>query len=75
MKTLIEHSFEPYGAPKEVHSDRDVCIRSDTGWHLRVFDALNVQVTTYVPYTHTSDALCKRHNRLVEQNLRLLMKQ
>ena len=38
-------------------------------------DALNVHVTTGVPYTHTSNALCGRQNRELEQNLRILMKQ
>ena len=45
---------------EEVHSDEDVRIRSDTGWYKRVLDTLNVQVTTCVPYTHTSNPLCER---------------
>ena len=72
---LVEQWFEPYGAPKQVHSDDDVCIRSDTGWYKRVLNALNVGVTTGVPYTHTSNPLCERQNRVVEQNLRIVMKQ
>ena len=40
VNILVEQWFEHYGAPKEVHSDKDVCIRSDTGWHKRVLDAL-----------------------------------
>ena len=75
MKILVEQWFEPYGAPKQVHSDEDVRIRSDTGWYKRVLNALNVQVTTGVPYTHTSNPPCERQNRVVEQNLRILMKQ
>ena len=31
LKMLVEQWFEPYGAPKHVHSDEDVRIRSDTG--------------------------------------------
>ena len=31
VKILVEERFEPYGAPKEIHSDEDVRIRSDTG--------------------------------------------
>ena len=54
VKMLVEQWFEPYGAPKQVHSDEDVRIRSDTGWYKRVLNALNVEVTTGVPYTHTS---------------------
>ena len=45
VKMLVEQWFEPYGAPKQVHSDEDVRIRSDTGWYKRVLNALNVEVT------------------------------
>ena len=60
VKLLVKQWFEPYGAPKQVHSDEDVRIRSDTGWYKRVLNALNVEVTTGVPYTHTSNPLCER---------------
>ena len=33
-----------------MHFDEDVRIRSDTGWYKRVLNALNVEVTTVVPY-------------------------
>ena len=72
VKMLVE---QPYGAPKQVHSDENVRIRKDTRWYKRVINALNVEVTTGVPYTHTSNPLCERQNRVVEQNLRILMKQ
>ena len=72
---LVEQRFKPYGAPRQVRSDEDVRIGSDTGWYKRVLNALNVEVTTGVPYTHTSNSLCERQNRVVEQNLRVLMKQ
>ena len=75
VKYLVEQWFEHYRAPKEVHSDEDVRIRSDTGWYKRVLDALNVNVTTGVPFTHNSNPLCERQNRVWEQNLRILMKQ
>ena len=55
VKLLVEQWFEPYGAPKQVHSDEDVRIRSDTGWYKRVLNALNVELTTGVPYTDTSN--------------------
>ena len=42
MKMLVEQWLKHYGAPKEVHSDESVCIRSDTGWYKQVLDALNV---------------------------------
>ena len=32
-------------------------------------------MTTGVPYTHTSNPLCERQNRVLEQNLRILMKE
>ena len=72
---FIQQRFETYGAPKQVHSDEDVRIRRDTGWYKEVLNALNVEVTTGVPYTHTSTLLCERQNCVVEQNLRILMKQ
>ena len=40
-----------------------------------MLNALNVEVTTGVIYTHTSNPLCERQNRVVEENLRILMKQ
>ena len=40
-----------------------------------MLNALNVEVTTGVPYTHTSNPLCGRPNRVVEQILRILMEQ
>ena len=66
VKMLVEQWFEPYGAPKQVHSDEDLRIRSDTAWYKRVLNALNVEVTTGVPYTHTSNPLCERQNGVVE---------
>ena len=75
VNMLVEQWFEPYGAPKQVHSDEDVRIRSDTGWNKQVLNALNVEVTTGVPYTQRPNPLCERHKREVEQNLRILMKQ
>ena len=75
VKMLVEQWFKLYRAPKQMHCDEDVRIRSDTGWYKRVLNALNVEVTTGVPYTHTSNPLCERQNRVVEQNLRTLMKQ
>ena len=40
-----------------------------------MLNALDVEVTTGVPYTHTSNVLSERQKRVVEQNLRILMKQ
>ena len=48
---------------------------SDTRWSKRVLNALNVEVTTGVPYIHTSNPLCERPKRVVEQNLTILIKQ
>ena len=45
VKMLVKQWFEPYGAPKQVHSDEDVRIRSDTEWYKRVLNGLNVEVT------------------------------
>ena len=74
VNILVGQWFEHYGAPEEVHSDEDVRIRSDTRCHKGVVDALNVHVTTGVPYTHTSNPLCERENGVLERNLRILMK-
>ena len=75
VKMLVEQWFEPYGAPKQVQSDENVRIRSDTGWYKPVLNAINAEVPTGVPYTHMSNPLCGRQNRLVEENPRILMKQ
>ena len=75
VQMLVDQWFETYGAPKQVHSDKDVGIRDDTGWYKRVLNAFNVEGTPGVPYTHSSNPLCERQNRVVEQNLRVLMKQ
>ena len=76
VKTLVEQWFEHYGAPKEVHPDEDVRIRSNTGLYKRVLDAKKLHATTGVPYTHTSNHVCERQNRVLEQNLRrFLMRQ
>ena len=72
---LVEQWSEPYGAPKQLHSDEDVRIRSDTGWYKRLLNALNVEVTADVPYGPRSNLLCERQNRVVEQNLRILRRQ
>ena len=66
VKMLVDQWLQPYGAPKQVHSDEDVRFRSDTGWYKRVLNALNVEVTTGVPYTYTANPLCERQNRVVE---------
>ena len=75
VKILVEQWFEPYGTPKEVHSDEDVDICSDIRWYKRVLNALNVYVTTGMLHTHTSNPLCERQNRVLEPNLRIPIKQ
>ena len=72
---LVKQWFEPYVARKQLQSDEDVRIRSDTGWYKCVLNPLNVEVTTGVPSPHTSNPLCERQTRVVEPNLRILMKQ
>ena len=75
VKILVDQCFALYHAPKEVHSDVDVHIWTATGLYKRVLDALNIQVTSSVPYPHTSNPLCEAQNGLVEQILTMLMKQ
>ena len=75
VKAFVGQWFEHYGAPKEVHSDGDVRIRSEGRWYKRVLDALNVHVTTGVPYTHTTIPPCETQNLVLEQNLGILTDQ
>ena len=41
----------------------------------RVLDTPTVHVPTIMFYTHTSNPLCERQNRVVEQNPRIVIKQ
>ena len=50
-KILLEEWFFVYGAPKEINSDEDVSVRSDSGWYKRVLRSVNVQVSTGIPST------------------------
>ena len=59
IKILPEKWFCVYGASKEINSDEGVRVRSDNGWYKRVLRSLNVQVSTGIPYTHTSNPLLK----------------
>ena len=74
IKILLEEWFCVYGAPKEINSDEDVRVRSDTGWYKRVLRSLNVQASTGIPYTHTSNPLCERHIRVLKENVRISCK-
>ena len=60
-----------YEAPKEINSDEDVRVRSDTGWYKRVLRSLNVQVSPGIPYTHTSNSLCARQIHVLRENVRI----
>ena len=60
MKMLVEQWFKAYAAPRQVYSDENVRICSDTRWYKRVLNALNDEVTTDWPYTHTTNPLCER---------------
>ena len=71
---LLEQWFCVYGAPKEITSDEDDRVRSDTGWYKRVLRSLNVQVSTGIPYTHTSNLLCERQIRVLKENVRIWCK-
>ena len=74
IKILLEEWFCVSGAPKEINSDEDVQVRSDTGWYNRVLSSLNVQVSTGIPYTHTSNPLCERQIRILKENVRIWYK-
>ena len=49
IKILLEEWSCVYGAPKEINSDEDVRVRSETGWCQRVLRSLNVQPSTGIP--------------------------
>ena len=74
IKIVLEEWFCVYGAPKEMNSDEEVRVRSDTGWYKRVLRSLNVQVSTGIPYTHTSNPLCERQIRVFTENVRICCK-
>ena len=74
IKILLEEWFCVYGAPKEINSDEDVRVRSDIDWYKRVLRSLNVQVSTGIPYTHTSNPLRERQIRDLKENMRIWCK-
>ena len=74
IKILLEEWFCVHGAPKEINSDEDVRVRSNTGWYKRVLRSLNVQVSTGILYTHTSNPLCERQTRVHKENVRIWCK-
>ena len=74
IKILLEEWFCVYGAPKEINSDEDLRVRSDTGWYKRVQRSLNVQVSTGIPYSHTSNPLCERPICALKENVRIWCK-
>ena len=74
IKILLEEWFCVYGAPKEINSDEDVPVRSDTGWYKGVLRSLNVQVSTGILHTHTSNPLGERQIRVLKENVRIWCK-
>ena len=71
---LLEEWFCVFGVPKEINSDEDVRVRSDTGCYKGVLRSLNVQVSTGIPYSHTSNLLCERQIRVLKENVRIWCK-
>ena len=69
IKILLEDWFCVYGAPREINSHEDVRVRSDTGWYKRVPRSLNVQVSTGIPYTHTSNPYLSDRYKLSKRML------
>ena len=74
IKILVEEWFCVYGAHREISSDKDVRVGSDTGWYKRVLRSLSVQVSTEISYTHTSNPLCECQIRLLKENVRIWCK-
>ena len=73
IKILLEEWFCVYGAPNG-GSDEDVRVRSDTGWYKSVLRSLNVQVSTEIPCSHTSNPLCERQILVLKENVRIWCK-
>ena len=71
INILLEEWFCVYGAAKEINSDEDVRVHSDTDRYKRVLRSLNVQVSTGIPYTHTSNPPCDRQIRVLKENVRI----
>ena len=71
IKILLEEWFFVYGAPKEIDSDKDFRVRSETGWYKRVLRSLNVEVSTGIPYTHISNPLCERQIQVLKENVKI----
>ena len=74
IKILLEEWFCVYGAPKEINSDKDVRVRSATGWYKRVLRFLNLQVSMGIPYTHTSNPPCERQIPVLKENVNIWCK-
>ena len=58
IKTPLEEWFCVYGALKEIDLDEDIRIRSDSSWYKCVLKALNMQVSTWIPYAPMGNPLC-----------------
>ena len=71
---FFSHCVHVYGATKQINSYEDVRVHSHIGWYKRVLTALNVQVSTGIPYDHASNALCERQIRALKKNVRLWCK-
>ena len=74
IKILLEEWFCVYRAPKGINSDQNVRVRSDTGWYKSVLRSLNVQVSTEIPYTHTSNPVCEQQIPVLKENVRIWCK-
>ena len=74
IKILLDKWVSVCGALKEINSEEDVRVRSDTGWYKRVLRSLNVQMSTGIPYTHTSNPLCERQIGVLRENARIWCK-
>ena len=74
IKILLEEWLCVYEAAKEINSDEDVRVRSYTGWYKRVLRSLNVQASTGIPYTHTSNPFWERQIRLLKEIVKIWCK-
>ena len=73
LSLVHQHWIKHYGAMVRLHSDRDICFTSETGWWRNTFKAMGVRVTFGQRYLPQSNGFCERKNGEYREEIRLLM--
>ena len=74
IEIILKQWFCVFGAAKGINFDEDLRVRSGTGWYKRVLSLLNVQVSTRIPYTDTSNPVCDQQIRVLKEDVRIWCK-